>query len=36
MPPEEAKRVAAIFYEIETNKAPIKDWKIGISGRKVN
>ena len=38
MPPEEAKRVAAIFSEIIANKAPIKDlenWNIGKNGERI-
>ncbi|MCJ7545867.1 MAG: PAS domain-containing protein, partial [Deltaproteobacteria bacterium] len=38
MPPEEAKRVAAIFSEIAANKAPIKDlenWNIGKNGESI-
>ena len=38
MPPDEAKRVAAIFSEIVANKAPIKDlenWNIGRNGERV-
>jgi PAS domain S-box-containing protein len=38
MPPEEAKRVAAIFSVIATNKAPIKDlenWNIGKEGERI-
>ncbi len=38
MPPDEAKRVAAIFSEIVANKAPIKDlenWNIGKDGEKI-
>ena len=37
MPPDEAKRVGAIFSEIMANKAPIKDlenWNIGRNGEK--
>jgi PAS domain S-box-containing protein len=38
MPPDEAKRVAAIFSEIAANKAPIKDlenWNIGKAGERI-
>jgi PAS domain S-box-containing protein/putative nucleotidyltransferase with HDIG domain len=38
MPPDEAKRVAAIFSEIAANKAPIKDlenWNIGRNGERI-
>jgi len=38
MPPDEAKRVAAIFSEIVANKAPIKDlenWVIGKNGERI-
>ena len=38
MPPDEARRVAAIFSEIVANKAPIKDlenWNIGKGGEKI-
>jgi PAS domain S-box-containing protein len=38
MPPDEAKRVAAIFSEIRANKAPIKDlehWNIGKDGKEI-
>jgi PAS domain S-box-containing protein len=38
MPPDEAKRVAAIFYQIATNKAPIKDlenWNIRKDGERI-
>ena len=38
MPPDEAKRVAAIFSEIATNKAPIKDlenWNIMKNGERI-
>ena len=38
MPPDEAKRVAAIFSEIVANKAPIKDlenWNIGKDGERI-
>ena len=38
MPPDEAKRVAAIFSEIVANKAPIKDlenWNIGKNGERI-
>ena len=38
MPPDEAKRVAAIFSEIVANKAPINDlenWNIGKNGKKI-
>ncbi len=38
MPPDEAKRVSAIFFEILANKAPIKDlenWNIQKTGRKI-
>ncbi|MDP1992368.1 MAG: PAS domain S-box protein [Syntrophales bacterium] len=38
MPPDEAKRVAAIFSEIVANKAPIKDlenWNIRKNGERV-
>ena len=38
MPPDEAKRVAAIFSEIVANKAPIKDlenWNIRRNGQRV-
>jgi PAS domain S-box-containing protein/putative nucleotidyltransferase with HDIG domain len=38
MPPDEAKRVAAIFSEIVANKAPIKDlenWNIGRNGERI-
>ncbi|MBE3126603.1 MAG: PAS domain S-box protein [Acidobacteria bacterium] len=37
MPPDEAKRAAAIFSEIAANKAPIKDlenWNIGKNGER--
>ena len=38
MPPEEAKRVAAIFSEISARKAPVKDlenWNIGKDGKEI-
>lgn len=38
MPPDEAKRVSAIFAEIAANKAPIKDlenWNIRADGQRV-
>ena len=38
MPPDEAKRVAAIFSEIVANKAPIKDlenWNIRKNGERI-
>ena len=38
MPPDEAKRVAAIFSEIVANKATIKDlenWNIGKNGKRI-
>ena len=38
MPPEEAKRVGAIFSEIAANKRPIKDlenWNIGKNGERI-
>jgi PAS domain S-box-containing protein len=38
MPPDEAKRVAAIFSEIVANKAPIKDlenWNIQRNGERI-
>jgi PAS domain S-box-containing protein len=38
MPPDEAKRVAAIFSEIVANKAPIKDlenWNIQKNGERI-
>ncbi len=38
MPPDEAKRTAALFAEIAANKAPIKDlenWNIGKNGEKI-
>jgi PAS domain S-box-containing protein len=38
MPPDEAKRVGAIFTEITANKAPIKDlenWNIKKNGEKI-
>ncbi len=38
MPPDEAKRVAAIFSEIVANKAPIKDlenWNIRKNGQRI-
>jgi PAS domain S-box-containing protein len=38
MPPDETKRVAAIFSEIAANKAPIKDlenWNIGKNGKRI-
>jgi len=38
MPPDEAKRVAAIFSEIAANKAPIKDlenWNIRKDGERI-
>ncbi|MBN2437435.1 MAG: PAS domain S-box protein [Deltaproteobacteria bacterium] len=38
MPPDEARRVAAIFSEIAANKAPIKDlenWKITKDGERI-
>ena len=38
MPPDEAKRVAAIFSEIAANKAPIKDlenWNITENGKRI-
>jgi len=38
MPPDERKRVAAIFFEIATNKFPIKDlenWNIRKNGERI-